>query len=83
MPKNRTTAARSAVARGVVTLPAGRAGFTPTEVAEALAISRAHVYTLMDAGELVSFHIGRARRITADSLADYIARQVAAEDRSA
>jgi excisionase family DNA binding protein len=83
MPKNRTTAARSAIRRGAITLPAGRAGFTPAEVADALAVSVAYVYTLMERGELVSFHLGRARRITADSLADLIARQVAAEDKPA
>jgi excisionase family DNA binding protein len=83
MPKNRTTAARSAVRRGAVTLPAGRAGFTPDEVATALAISISAVYRLMNAGELTSFHLGRLRRITADSVADLIARRVAAEGQSA
>lgn len=75
--------ANSAVYRAAVSLPAGRAGFTPAEAAEVLGISPRHVYNLMDRGELVSFHLGRARRITADSLADLIARQVAAEDQSA
>ncbi len=48
-----------------------------------LAISRPWVYHLMNEGELVSFHIGKNRRITANSIADYIDRQVAAEGRSA
>jgi excisionase family DNA binding protein len=79
----RTTPATSTVGRSAVTLPPGRAGFTPREVAEMLAISLAYVYVLMDRGELVSFHLGRARRITGDSLADLIARRIAAEDQSA
>lgn len=62
-----------------ITLPAGRAGFTPAEVAASLAISRAQVYVLLDRGELASFHIGNSCRITADSLAAYIERQLAAE----
>jgi excisionase family DNA binding protein len=66
-----------------ITLPPNRAGFTPLEVAELLGISRTWVYELCNQGELVSFHIGRARRITRDSIEDYIARQVAAEGRSA
>jgi excisionase family DNA binding protein len=83
MPKNRTTAARSSIRRGTITLPPGRAGFTPAEVADMLAVSLTYVYNLMNAGELTSFHLGRARRITADSLADLIDRRVAAEGRSA
>lgn len=83
MAKNRTTAARAALRSGAITLPPGRAGFTPAEVAEALSISLAYVYVLMKDGELVSFHLGRARRVTADSLADLIARRVAAEDQPA
>jgi excisionase family DNA binding protein len=79
MPKNRTTAARSALRRGAITLPPGRAGFTPAEVADLLGISRVYVYQLIQRGELVSFHLGRAHRITADSVADLIERQVAAE----
>lgn len=62
-----------------VTLPPDRAGFTVTEVATMLAISQAHVYVMMDRGELISFHIGRKRRITADSIRDYITRQVATD----
>jgi excisionase family DNA binding protein len=79
LPKNRTTAARTALRRGTITLPAGRAGFTPQEVADLLGVSRVYIYTLIQRGELVSFHLGRAHRITADSVADLIERQVAAE----
>ena len=37
------------------------------------------MYLILGRGELVSFHIGRLRRITAESVDAYIARQVAAE----
>jgi excisionase family DNA binding protein len=80
VPKSRVTAA---IHRGTVTLPPNRAGFTPYEVAEMLAISRPWVYELIKRGELVSFHIGKNRRITADSITSYVDRQVAAEGRSA
>jgi excisionase family DNA binding protein len=83
MPKNRTTAARSAISRGAITLPPGRAGFTPAEVADVLGISVAYVYILIKRGELVSFHLGRAHRVTSDSVADLIERQVAAEGKPA
>ncbi len=79
MPKSRTTATRSAIERGAITLPEGRAGFTPVEVANLLGISRAQVYILLDAGEFTSFHIGRSHRITADSVAAYVDRRIAAE----
>jgi excisionase family DNA binding protein len=52
-------------------------------VAEMLAISRPWFYELIKRGEFVSFHIGKNRRITANSIADFIDRQVAAEGRSA
>ena len=66
-----------------VTLPADRAGFTPVEVANLLGISRTQVYTLLQQDEFVSFHIGRKHRIVADSVTDFINRQIAAEGRSA
>ncbi len=66
-----------------VTLPKDRAGLEPTEVAHLLGISRTQVYTLLQQGEFVSFHIGRKHRILADSVTDFINRRVAAESRSA
>lgn len=48
---------------------------TLTEAADTLRISRTKLYELLDAGELTSLHIGRSRRITAEALSDYIARQ--------
>jgi excisionase family DNA binding protein len=83
MPKNRTTAARTAIRRGAVTLPPGRAGFTPQEVADLLGISRVYVYELLKRGDLTGFHLGRAHRVTADSVAALIDRQIAAEGQSA
>jgi excisionase family DNA binding protein len=79
MPNKRASAARAPTESVTITLPAGRAGFTTMEVAELLGISRVHVYNLLNAGEFVSFHIGRSRRITADSLADYVNHRIAAE----
>jgi excisionase family DNA binding protein len=73
----KSTAAKSASA--AVVLPPGRAGFTPDEAAEALAVSRSQIYELLKRGDLIGFHIGRAHRITAVSLAEYVDRQVAAE----
>ncbi len=66
-----------------VILPPDRAGFKVAEVARLLGISESHAYVLVDRGEFVSFHIGSSRRITADSVAAFIQRQVAAEGRPA
>ena len=45
-----------------------RAGYTVEEVAEMLGISRAHVFNLMNAGQIRSVKLGRSRRIPADAL---------------
>jgi len=37
---------------------------TPTQVADRLGMSRAHLYKLLDRGEIVSHRVGRDRRIT-------------------
>jgi hypothetical protein len=42
-----------------------------------LACSNTHGYELLNAGELVSFLDGRARKITVDSIHAYIARKLA------
>ena len=47
---------------------------TVPEVMAALRISRPKVYDLIRSRSLVSFTIGRARRISAAALADYIRR---------
>lgn len=47
---------------------------TPTEAATRLGVSRSTVYALMNAGQLVSVHIGRSRRIPLAALIAYVAR---------
>jgi len=44
------------------------------EAAELLSLSRAHVYRLLDSGELGSIAIGRSRRITHSQLKDFLER---------
>lgn len=41
-----------------------KSAYSPEAVAEKLSISRAHVYRLLERGELSSITIGRCRRIT-------------------
>jgi len=48
--------------------------YTIPEAAAALRISRTKLYELLDMGEIESFHIGRSRKIPADTLRDYIGR---------
>jgi len=54
--------------------------FTVEEAARLLSLSRAHIYRLIDSGELESIQIGRSRRITAKQLGGFLDR---AEARSA
>jgi excisionase family DNA binding protein len=54
-----------------VTTPTPQA-LTVPEVMAALRISRPKVYDLIRSRDLVSFTIGRARRIPAEALATYI-----------
>ncbi|MDF5751700.1 helix-turn-helix domain-containing protein [Spongiactinospora sp. TRM90649] len=49
------------------------------EAAEALAISRAKLYRLMDAGEIPYLHIDRSRRIPLSALETYVAALIAEE----
>jgi len=46
--------------------------YTVEEAAEKLSLSRAHVYRLLDLGELGSISIGRSRRITANQLQAFL-----------
>ena len=46
--------------------------YTVEEVADELSLSRAHVYRLLDLGELGSISIGRSRRITANQLQAFL-----------
>ena len=61
-------------------LPADRLGLTSEEVAKMLGIGKTQVYYMVRDGVLVSFKVGRKRRITALSVDQYIARQVAEEN---
>ena len=46
--------------------------YTIAEAAAALRISRTKLYELMTAGEIESVHIGRSRKIPADTLDAYL-----------
>lgn len=46
----------------------------PKDVAEFMAVSRCHVYRLMDAGKLPWVQIGDARRIPTKAVVEYINR---------
>jgi len=48
----------------------------PTEAAEALGVSRAFVYQRAASGELPSVRIGKAVRIPADALKNWIAEHI-------
>ncbi len=47
---------------------------TVPDVCERLSLSRPTVYALINSGQLRSFLVGRARRIPASALDEYIAR---------
>jgi excisionase family DNA binding protein len=49
---------------------------TVEDAADALAVSRAHLYTLLNTGEIPSVKIGRARRVPADQLRRFVERMV-------
>lgn len=46
--------------------------YTVEEAAELLSLSRAHVYRLLDLGQLSSVSIGRSRRITSSQLSEFL-----------
>jgi excisionase family DNA binding protein len=50
----------------------------PREGCRLLSVSPATLYSLLRTGELESFNIGRARRISTQSISDFISRQIAA-----
>jgi excisionase family DNA binding protein len=52
----------------------------PREGCRLLSIGMTNLYALLRSGELESFRIGRARRISTRSIADYVARRVAAQE---
>jgi excisionase family DNA binding protein len=48
----------------------------PRQACELLSVRMTKLYAMMNAGDLESFHIGRARRITTASIRSYIDRQI-------
>lgn len=52
---------------------------SPNQAMKALLVSRATLYTLLNAGELESYTEGRSRRITVESINAYVKRRLAAE----
>jgi excisionase family DNA binding protein len=46
--------------------------FTPVQAAKIMNVSRSHVYSMMNKGELGSVNIGRCRRITIGQMNDFI-----------
>jgi excisionase family DNA binding protein len=52
---------------------------SPNQTMKALLVSRATLYTLLNAGELESYTEGRARRISVESITSYVKRRLEAE----
>jgi excisionase family DNA binding protein len=52
---------------------------SPNQAMKALMVSRATLYSLINAGELESYTEGRSRRITVKSIGAYVERRLAAE----
>jgi excisionase family DNA binding protein len=50
----------------------------PRLACQLLSVGLTRLYQLLNAGELDSFHIGRARRITTASIRGFVARQIVA-----
>lgn len=55
--------------------------YTVRETCEHLRCSRRYLYELLTRGELQSFTMGRARRVVAVSVDDYVERRLAASRR--
>lgn len=53
--------------------------FTPEEAAAALRIARCRIFDAIRTGDLVSYRIGRSRRISLRAIEEYQARLEAAE----
>ena len=54
----------------------------PLEAARMLSLGLSRLYQLMRAGELDAFHSGRSRRITVQSIHNYVGRQLDAAVRT-
>jgi hypothetical protein len=55
---------------------------SPLAASRLLSIGTSSLYNLLRAGELDSFHCGRMRRVTMQSITDYIARQLAVANKT-
>ena len=58
------------------TLPTTHEALTVPEVMAALRLSRSKVYDLIRSRQLASFTVGRARRVSPDSLRAFINQQI-------
>lgn len=47
------------------------------EASGLISVSRAHLYRLLDSGEMKSIHIGRSRRITHGQLKEFLGKREA------
>jgi excisionase family DNA binding protein len=54
-----------------LTVTARSAVLTPSQAAERLGMSRTHLYKLLDRGEIMSYRVGRDRRIELKDLAAF------------
>jgi excisionase family DNA binding protein len=54
-----------------LTVTAGSVVLTPSQAAERLGMSRTHLYKLLDRGEVMSYRVGRDRRIELKDLAAF------------
>jgi excisionase family DNA binding protein len=61
-----------------VTVDKAPLAVTPREASRLLSTGITHIYDLLRAGKLQGFHSGRARRVSLQSIHDYVARQLAA-----
>jgi hypothetical protein len=59
------------------TAPSPPIAISPLAASRLLSIGTSSLYNLLRAGELDGFHCGRARRVTTQSIEDYVARQLA------
>lgn len=55
----------------------GKLAYTVQEAAGLLSLSRAHLYRVIDLGEIGTVRIGRCRRITAGQLDEFLRRREA------
>jgi len=46
--------------------------YTPVQAAKIMNVSRSHIYSMMNKGELGSVNLGRCRRITLQQLHEFI-----------